>query len=134
NGKLAFVSTNSISQGQQVALLWEKVLRDRIEIFFAHHSFKWTNNAKGNAGFTVIILGLRNIDNSPKVLFVDNIKRDAKNINDYLLDAPNAIIAERMKSISNFPRMNFGNMPNDGGGLILDEQEKSTILAQSPDA
>lgn len=134
NGKLAFVSTNSISQGQQVALLWEKVLRDRIEIFFAHHSFKWTNNAKGNAGVTVIIVGLRNIDNSPKFLFVDNIKRDAKNINAYLLDAPNAIIVERMKSISNFPRMNFGNMPNDGGGLILDEQEKSTILAQSPDA
>ncbi|WP_149525791.1 class I SAM-dependent DNA methyltransferase [Sphingobacterium hotanense] len=133
NGKLAFVSTNSISQGQQVALLWDKVLRDKIEIFFAHHSFKWTNNAKGNAGVTVIIVGLRNIDNSSKFLFVDNIKRDTKNINAYLLDAPNAIIAERMKSISNFPRMNFGNMPNDGGGLILDEQEKNTMLAQSPD-
>src|SRR5690606_17980008 len=134
NGKLAFVSTNSITQGQQVALLWDKVLRDRIEIYFAHHSFKWTNNAKGNAGVTVIIVGLRNIDNSPKWLFVDNIRRDAKNINAYLLDAPNAIIAERMKSISNFPRMNFGNMPNDGGGLILDEQEKNTMSPQSSEA
>lgn len=134
NGKLAFVSTNSITQGQQVALLWDKVLRDRIEIFFAHHSFKWTNNAKGNAGVTVIIVGLRNIDNSPKLLFVDNIKRDTKNINAYLLDAPNVIIAERMKSISKFPRMNFGNMPNDGGGLILDEQERNALLIQHPNA
>jgi len=134
NGKLAFVSTNSITQGQQVALLWEKVLRDKIEIFFAHHSFKWTNNAKGNAGVTVIIIGLRNIENSPKSLFVDNIKRDAKNVNAYLLDAPNVIIAERMKSISNFPRMNFGNMPNDGGGLILDEEEKNMLLSQYPNS
>lgn len=134
NGKLAFVSTNSISQGQQVALLWEKVLRDRIEIFFAHHSFKWTNNAKGNAGVTVIIVGLRNVERNSKFLFIDNIRRDAKNINAYLLDAPNVVIAERMKPISDFPKMNFGNMPNDGGGLILDEQEKNSMLAQSPDA
>src|SRR5690606_3125068 len=85
NGKLAFVSTNSITQGQQVALLWEKVLRDTIEIYFAHHSFRWTNNAKGNAGVTVIVVGLRNITSSPKWLFIDDIKRDVKNINAYLL-------------------------------------------------
>ncbi|HLT89164.1 MAG TPA: DNA methyltransferase [Sphingobacterium sp.] len=132
NGKLAFVSTNSITQGQQVALLWEKVLRDTIEIYFAHHSFRWTNNAKGNAGVTVIVVGLRNITSSPKWLFIDDIKRDVKNINAYLLDAPNVIIAERMKSVSGFPRMNFGNMPNDGGGLILNEQEKRTLIEQYP--
>src|SRR5690606_39427227 len=119
-------------QGQQVALLWEKVLRDTIEIYFAHHSFRWTNNAKGNAGVTVIVVGLRNITSSPKWLFIDDIKRDVKNINAYLLDAPNVIIAERMKSVSGFPRMNFGNMPNDGGGLILNEQEKRTLIEQYP--
>lgn len=131
-GKLAFVSTNSITQGQQVALLWDKVLRGKIEINFAHHSFKWTNNAKGNAGVTVIILGLRNIDNNPKYLFIENIKRESKNINAYLLDAPDVIIAEKMKSISRFPRMNFGNMPNDGGGLILSQEEKNNLLEESP--
>lgn len=131
NAKLAFVSTNSITQGQQVALLWEKVLGGEIEIYYAHQSFKWTNNAKGNAGVTVIIVGLRNINTEPKYLFVDNIKRESKNINAYLLDAPDIVIAERIKPISQFPRMNFGNMPNDGGGLILSEEEKRNLISNN---
>ena len=131
---MAFVSTNSICQGQQVALLWDKVLRDIIEISFVHLSFKWTNNAKANAGVTVIILGLRNFSNKSKWLFSDGIAKEVKNINAYLLDAPNIIIAERMQSISGFMRMNFGNMPNDGGGLILDEEESKDLISNNPEA
>ena len=132
NAQLAFVSTNSICQGQQIALLWDKVLRHSIEIAFAHLSFKWTNNAKGNAGVTVIILGLRNISTRNKFIFTETVAKEAKNINAYLLDAPNVIISERMKSIAGFMRMNFGNMPNDGGALILDEEEKSNLTSNDP--
>ncbi|TAG30053.1 MAG: class I SAM-dependent DNA methyltransferase [Sphingobacteriia bacterium] len=131
NAKFAFVSTNSICQGQQVALLWPNVLNNDIEICFAHLSFKWTNNAKGNAGVTVIILGLRNISTQPKYLFNGNIRKEAKNINAYLLDGANIVIAERMLPISKFPKMNFGNMPNDGGGLILTEEEKDKLLSEN---
>lgn len=134
NAKFAFVSTNSICQGQQVALLWPNILNNNIEIGFAHLSFKWTNNAKGNAGVTVIILGLRNISSQPKYLFNGNIRKEAKNINAYLLDGVNVIIAERMSPISKFPKMNFGNMPNDGGGLILTEEENNKLLSENPKA
>lgn len=132
NAKFAFVSTNSICQGQQVALLWPTILNNDIEIGFAHLSFKWTNNAKGNAGVTVIILGLRNLSSQPKYLFNGNIRKEAKNINAYLLDGANVVIAERMLPISKFLKMNFGNMPNDGGGLILTEEEKEKLLNENP--
>jgi type II restriction/modification system DNA methylase subunit YeeA len=134
NAQMAFVSTNSICQGQQVALLWDKVLKNTLEISFSHTSFKWINNAKGNAGVTVIIVGLRNIVSKEKYLFTESIKQEVKNINAYLLDAPNIIISERMKSIAGFMKMNFGNMPNDGGGLILDETEKQILISKLPDA
>ena len=134
NAKFAFVSTNSICQGQQVALLWPHILKDETEIAFAHLSFKWTNNAKGNAGVTVIILGLRNKSNEPRFLFNGNIRKEAKNINAYLLDGADVIISERMSPISRFPKMNFGNMPNDGGGLILTEGERTKLLDENPNA
>ncbi|MBS1615546.1 MAG: class I SAM-dependent DNA methyltransferase [Bacteroidetes bacterium] len=123
NAQAAFVSTNSVCQGQQVALLWPSLLTKNLEIAFAHRSFKWSNNAKGSAGVSVIILGLRNISGTPKFIFDDGVIQQAKNINAYLLDGPNVFVGERLQSISGFPRMNFGNMPNDGGGLILTEAE-----------
>jgi len=134
NAKAAFVTTNSITQGEQVALLWPHLISDNIEINFAYQSFKWTNNAKGNAGVTVIILSLRNISNEPKYLFTGNIRKDAKNINPYLLDATNVIIVGRSKPFSKVPEMNFGSMPNDNGNLILGETEKQKLITQFPKA
>lgn len=134
NAQLGFVSTNSISQGQQVALLWDKVLRAEIEISFAHLSFKWTNNAKGNAGVTVIILGLRNISSQPKYIFTESVAKPVKNINPYLLDAPNVVVAERMKPISDFAKMNFGNMANDGGHLLLTTEEKKLFVQKNSES
>lgn len=132
NAKSAFVSTNSICQGQQVALLWPNLISDKIEINFAHLSFKWTNNAKGNAGVTVIILGLRNVSTSPKYLYEGNIKKEVKNINAYLLNAPNVIVYPRNNSISGFPNLPKGNMPYDGGYLIFSEEEKNSMVNQYP--
>lgn len=134
NSKVAFVTTNSITQGEQVALLWPHLISDKIEIGFAYHSFKWINNAKGNAGVTVIILSLRNTSTEPKYLFDGNIRKEAKNINPYLLDAVNAIVIGRSKPLSNFPEMNFGSMPNDNGNLILNEEEKQKLITQYPKA
>lgn len=132
NAKVAFVTTNSICQGEQVALLWPHILTNKIEIDFAHQSFKWTNNAKGNAGVTVIILGLRNISNANKYLFFDNLRKQVKNINPYLLDYENIIITGRGKPISELPEINFGNMANDDGNLLLSNQEKDELLKHEP--
>ncbi|MEI6865980.1 DNA methyltransferase [Flavicella sp.] len=132
NAKCAFVTTNSICQGQQVPLIWPHILNKDIEIGFAHQSFKWTNNAKGNAGVTVIIVGLRNISTEQKYLFKDNFKKAVKNINPYLMDSANIIVSGRRKPLSNFPEMKFGNMPNDGGGLIFTEEEYEQLIKQFP--
>ena len=134
NAKCAFVSTNSVCQGDQVALTWNRILSDNIEIGFAHQSFKWTNNAKGNAGVTVIIVGLRNVSNKPKYLFVNNFRTEGKNINPYLVDAHNLVVSKKEKSISNFPEMNFGNMPADNGNLLFTEEEKNEFLKKEPKA
>ncbi|WP_286389630.1 class I SAM-dependent DNA methyltransferase [Myroides marinus] len=126
----AFVSTNSICQGQQVALLWDKILKDSLEISFAHTSFKWVNNAKSNAGVTVVIIGIRNIQDLKKFLYNNSLKREVKNINSYLLDASNVLVSERTKSLSLFQKMNFGNMPNDGGGLIFTKEERNEFIKE----
>ncbi len=134
NAKCAFVSTNSICQGEQVAITWSRVLNEKIEIDFAYQSFKWKNNAKGNAGVTVIIVGLRNVSNKPKYLFKDKFKKEAKNINPYLVEASNIIVQKQEKPISNFPEMNFGNMPADNGNLLFTEEEKKEFLKKEPKA
>ncbi|HBR10662.1 MAG TPA: SAM-dependent methyltransferase [Chryseobacterium sp.] len=134
NAKLGLVSTNSICQGEQVSLLWPQILNDKIEIGFAYQSFKWTNNARGNAGVTVIIVGLSNKSAQPKLLFTDSMAKEVKNINAYLLDSPNVFILPSTKSVSNLPEMNFGNMPNDGGNLILNQEEFKTIKSQVPNS
>ncbi|MDD3078659.1 MAG: N-6 DNA methylase [Paludibacter sp.] len=132
NAKVAFVTTNSICQGEQVALLWPHILSENIEIGFAYQSFKWTNNAKGNAGVTVIIIGLRNVSNAPKYLFEGGFQNPAKNINPYLSDATNIIVTGRNKPISSIPEINFGNMANDGGHLLLSKTEKEELVKFEP--
>ena len=127
NAQIALVSTNSICQGEQVALIWPNILNDKIEIGFAVNSFKWTNNAKGNAGVTVIIVSLRNISSIQKHLYVDNIQKKANNINAYLVDSSNIIVKQSSKPISNIPEMCFGSMPNDGGFLSVTHEEYSKL-------
>ncbi len=128
NATLAFVSTNSISQGEQVSLLWPLILKGKLEIFFAHRSFKWSNNAKKNAGVTVVIIGIQNISKGIKKIFKDTIYSKVENINPYLTAGKNIIVYSRSEPLSNFPEMNFGNMPADGGYLLFSEEEKNNFI------
>ena len=134
--RFAFVSTNSICQGDSVGLLWPHLFKIGVEIFFAYTSFKWQNNAKYNAGVTVAIIGLKSINlKTSKTLFIENSEKLVENISPYLTAGSNLAITRINKPISkNLPKMNFGNMPNDGGGLILLKSEKNELLNQNPEA
>ena len=132
--QFAFVSTNSITQGTQVSLLWSHLLNNDIEISFAHQSFKWTNNAKNNAGVVVVIIGLRNKKNTPKYIFNKEIKIQSKNINPYLIDADNIYIKDSKVNISNLPIMTYGSMPNDDGNLIISSEDRINIITENPDS
>jgi len=131
-GKYAFVTTNSITQGEQVALLWPLILNAGQEIDFAHQSFKWTNNAKGNAGVTVVIIGIRNLDNSDKFLYNQNLKQRVKNISPYLTSTGNQFVVARNKPLSNIKEIGYGSSALDGGNLILSSQEKENLINQYP--
>lgn len=134
--KLAFVSTNSISQGEQVSILWPILFQQNIEIKFAYKPFKWNNNAKNNAGVTVTIIGLHSKDtsNNEKRLYLDNTVQIADNITPYLTSGPNVLVRSTRKSISNLPEINFGSMPNDGGNLLLTREEYPKFIQENPEA
>ena len=134
--KYAFVSTNSICQGLQVALLWKRVLQDGIVINFAYKSFKWQNNAKYNAGVTCVIVGLasENIV-SKRLLFDIEQCKEVKNISPLLMDGPTIFVESATTPICKWlPQMNFGNMPADGGKLILSDEEKRFLIEKEPKA
>lgn len=122
--RLAFVTTNSISQGEQVAFLWPEILKNS-EIFFAYPSFKWKNNAKNNAGVTVEIIGLRKLNQvGPKYIYKNDRRKVVRNISPYISEAENYIVEAVNEPINGLPRMVMGSMPRDGGNLILSQEEK----------
>jgi len=133
NAKLSFVSTNSICQGEQVALLWPSILEMGLDIEYAYTSFKWNNNAKHNAGVTCIIVALSPSDAvKTKRIYSDNLISVVKNINPYLAEGDNVIIPRRAKPISAFPEMKYGNKPTDGGFLILTPDERDNLVNNHP--
>jgi hypothetical protein len=132
NAKLAFVTTNSITQGEQVSITWPRILKEGIEIFFAYKGFKWNNNAKSNAGVTVAIIGLQNKTNNTKNIYADGIKIQTNTISPYLVAGKEIYIPSRKKNLSDFPEMNFGNMPADGGKLLFTPDEKESFIAKEP--
>lgn len=133
-GKAAFVTTNSICQGEQVSMLWPAVLGEDVEIDFAHTSFKWRNNAQNNAGVTCAIVGLRLVSRKAKRLFTADVAREVENINPYLASAGNAFVGRRSTPLSAVEPMVFGNMAIDGGNLLLTSKEREALLAAHPDA
>ncbi|HCL00024.1 MAG TPA: SAM-dependent methyltransferase, partial [Candidatus Marinimicrobia bacterium] len=134
NSKYAFVTTNSISQGEQVSLLWPNLLVNNLQICFAHQSFKWTNNAKGNAGVTVAIIGIGNNSPNDRIIFNDGLAYSVRNINPYLVSGSNSFIKKRNAPLSLLPEMCFGSMANDGGNLLLSQAEKDSIVNSNPKA
>ena len=135
NAKFAFVATNSISQGQHIGLLWSHILDENTEIIFAYQSFKWSNNAKKQAGVTCIIVGIANKGNYNKFIYKNGQKITAKNITPYLRDeSVNIQVNKSRQPISNLPIMEYGNMPLEGNFLKLTPQEKDIILKESPNA
>lgn len=141
NIRVAFVSTNSIVQGEQTSILWGYMLHKyNTKIHFAHRTFKWSNEAKGNAAVYCVIVGFANFETSNKSIFeYEDIKGEAheikaKNINPYLVDAKDILIEKKSNPICNVPKMSFGNMPLDGGHLLLSDEEKEEFLKRSPNA
>ena len=139
--KAAFVSTNSIVQGEQTSILWGQMLNKyNIKIHFAHRTFKWSNEAKGNAAVYCVIIGFANYDTVNKSIYdYEDIKGEAheikaKNINPYLVDAKDLLINKISNPICNVPKMSFGNMPLDGGHLLLSDQEKKEFILKEPNA
>lgn len=139
--KVAFVSTNSIVQGEQTSILWGHMLtKYKIKIHFAHRTFKWSNEAKGNAAVYCVIIGFANFDVANKSIFeYEDIKGEAhelraKNINPYLVDAKDLLINKSSNPICPVPKMSFGNMPLDGGHLLLSDDEKNEFLIIEPKA
>ena len=129
----AFVSTNSITQGEQIALLWPEIFKNNVEISFAHQKFKWTNNAKGNAGVTCVIVGVQNPKHiKSKKIYVGNIVKNANNISPYLTDNANLFINKRSKPLRTVPALVYGNQAIEGGHLILSDIEKSEIVNNYP--
>lgn len=120
----AFVATNSICQGQQVAFLWPLIFKTGHEIVFAHTSFKWANLASHNAGVTVVIVGISAHTGQSRQLFSisddgENLAKEVEHINAYLVSGHNVIVAKAMKSLTEVCSMDFGNKADDGGHLTL---------------
>ena len=135
NTKVAFVSTNSISQGEQVGVLWGVLFNFyKIKIHFAHRTFSWRNEAKGNAAVHCVIIGFAAFDTSDKLLFdYENIKgepaeRKVKNVNPYLVEGNDMMLQNRKKPVSNIQEVNYGSFALDDGNFTLSEEEKNELI------
>jgi hypothetical protein len=139
--KVAFVSTNSIVQGEQTNLLWG-LLQNKygIKIHFAHRTFKWNNEAKGNAAVYCVIVGFANYDTNNKSIFeYEDIKGEAheikaKNINAYLIDAKDILVEKKTKPICNVPNIIKGNYYAKSEGLIIEEEDLEYLVTNEPNA
>jgi hypothetical protein len=139
--KCAFVSTNSITQGEQVYILWTYLLEKfNIKLNFAHRTFKWSNEAKGNAGVHCVIIGFSTIPSKTKTIFEyannngEPQSISATNINPYLIDAKNILLESRRYPICNVSKMTLGSMAKDGGNLLLSQLEKEQLVKMEPNS
>ena len=136
NVHAALVSTNSISQGEQVANLWKPLFEDNnIHIDFAYRTFRWDSEATIRANVHCVIIGFSRYNNNHvKIIFDNDKKHEAKNINAYLMDAPDIFIKSRSKPLCDVLAIRKGNQPTDGGNLIIEATELETFLSREPKA
>ena len=137
--RCAFVSTNSITQGEQVGVLWAWMLAQGINIHFAHKTFQWSNDAPGKAAVHCVIIGFGMEHRAPRLFEYEDIKGAGqeiavKNVNPYLVDAPTILLPTRREPICQVTEMIYGSKPTDGGNLLLDDVEKSELLTLEPSA
>lgn len=134
--KYAFVTTNSISQGEQVAMLWKPIFDLSLEIFFARTSFKWSNNAKHNAAVTVAVIGVQNMGSGQKKLYQESshTEKQVRSINPYLAEGDSIIVPRTTTVPVGLPELLFGSMPRDGGHLNFDKETADFIKDNYPNA
>ncbi|OGI97032.1 methylase [Candidatus Nomurabacteria bacterium RIFCSPLOWO2_01_FULL_43_15] len=136
--KVGFVSTNSISQGEQVGLLWKYLKDFNIVIHFAHQTFKWFNDAPGVAAVYCVIIGFGAFDVERKYLYEyedkkgEDREREVKHINPYLVEGEDILLESRRQPICDVPEMIFGSMPNDDGNLIIEDDELEEFINEEP--
>ena len=136
--RCAFVSTNSITQGEQVGVLWGAMLEAGLRIFFAHRTFQWNNEARGVAAVHCVIVGFAHGDVSPKRLFdYQDIRGEphelaVSNINPYLVDADDVLLPNRSTPICAVPDIGIGNKPIDGGQYLFTTEERDAFIAKEP--
>lgn len=137
--QVALVSTNTIVQGEQVGVLWSELFnRYKVKIHFAHQTFKWSNEAKGNAGVHVVIIGFAGFEKPKKKIFSykyissEPEQTTATNINPYLIDGRDVYLSKRMKPLCDVPKTQTGSAARDGGFLILTDEEKNEIISSEP--
>jgi hypothetical protein len=143
NGNLisiAFVSTNSITQGEQAPVLWTVLMQKyKIKIHFAHRTFRWTNEARGNAAVHVIIIGFSNNEIEKKKIFdypdinCEPTWKYTKNISPYLIEGKDFTVQKRQKPLCDVPAMRCGSKPSDGGNLVMTEEEKEQYIISEPE-
>ena len=131
--RCAFVSTNSITQGEQVGVLWGWMLAQGIHIHFAHRTFQWSNDAPGKAAVHCVIIGFGMEERAPRLFEYEDIKGAGheiavKNVNPYLVDAPTVVLPSRGHPICQVSEMIYGSKPTDGGHLILSNEEKIELI------
>jgi hypothetical protein len=134
SAKVAFVSTNSITQGEQVGILWQELFSNySVKIHFAHRTFKWSNDAKRNAAVYCVIIGFATYDTKTKRLFeYETITSEpheilAQNINPYLISASDMVVTSKTKPITKVNSIFKGNQPTEGGFLLLGDEEKNEL-------
>lgn len=138
--RCAFVSTNSITQGEQVGALWGWLLAQGVKIHFAHRTFSWSNEARGKAAVHCVIVGFRLGDVAGKTIYeYEDIRGEphavaAVNINPYLVDAPDVVLDNRRTPIYPVPEIGIGNKPIDGGHFLFTDDEKAEFLRREPQA
>lgn len=134
NASFALVSTNSVCQGEQVAYIWSRILRDGLEISFACDFFKWKNNARDVAGVTCTVIGVRNKSNRPKYIHSSDIRRMVSNITPYLTTGQTTLVWPAREVLNGLPRMIFGNQARDDGNLFLTPPQRESLLRDYPEA
>lgn len=130
--EVAFVSTNSICQGQQAVTMWKPLFEKGIKIQFAYRTFVWDSEAQQKARVHCVIVGFSFVNRKSKIIYDNDRARIVSNINSYLMDAEDKFIESRSTPICDVPQIRFGSMPRDGGGFVLTDEEKEELIKKEP--